>query len=331
MVPPIPIAAMKLASFNDGSRDGQLMVVSRDLRHAHFATGVASRMQQLLDDWNFLSPPLEALYRNLNAGKARDAFGFDARACMAPLPRALQWVHAWAYPNHAALLHLARGADLPAAARADPAMVRDGSDHFMGPHDEARFGKVAWGIDFEAGIAVVTGDVRIGVRAEQALDGVRLLMLVNGWTLRERTARPGVLQNRPATAFGPVAVTPDELGQAWHGGRVHLRLDTHCNGHSVGRCDAGPEMAWHFGQLIAQLASTRRVGAGSIFGSGPVSNEDRSRGHSCIAEQRAVETLDAGSPRTGYLQFGDVVRVEMLGLDGQSVFGAIEQRVGPLA
>jgi len=326
---------MKLATFNDGSRDGQLMVVSRDLRHAQFATGVASRLQQLLDDWNFLSPQLEQLYRNLNAGKARDAMAFDARACMAPLPRAVQWADGSAYLNHVTLLRRSRGADLPANLRSDPLMYQGGSDHFLGPHDEARFRKVAWGIDFEAEIAVVTGDVRIGARAEQALDGVRLLMLVNDWTLRELVSGElakgfGLLQSKPATAFSPLAVTPDELGEAWHGGRVHLRLDTHWNGRSVGRCDAGPEMAFHFGQLIAHLAKTRNVSAGSIVGSGTVSNEDRSHGYSCIAEQRALETIDHGAPTTAYMQFGDVVRIEMMGLDGQSVFGAIEQRVAPL-
>jgi fumarylacetoacetate (FAA) hydrolase len=326
---------MKLATFNDGSRDGQLMVVSRDLRHAQFATGVASRLQQLLDDWNFLSPQLEELYRNLNAGKARDAMPFDARACMAPLPRAVQWADGSAYLNHVTLLHRSRAADLPANLHSDPLMVQRGSDRFLGPHDEARFRKVAWGIDFEAQIAVVTGDVRIGARAEQALDGVRLLMLVNDWALRELVSGElakgfGLVQSKPATAFSPLAVTPDELGAAWHGGRVHLRLDTHWNGRSVGRCDAGPEMAFHFGQLIAHLAKTRSVSAGSIVGSGTVSNEDRSHGFSCIAEQRALETIDRGAPTTAYLQFGDVVRIEMMGLDGQSVFGAIEQRVAPL-
>jgi fumarylacetoacetate (FAA) hydrolase len=326
---------MKLATFNDGSRDGQLMVVSRDLRHAQFATGVASRLQQLLDDWNFLSPQLEELYRNLNAGKARDAMPFDARACMAPLPRAVQWADGSAYLNHVTLLHRSRAADLPANLHSDPLMVQRGSDRFLGPHDEARFRKVAWGIDFEAQIAVVTGDVRIGARAEQALDGVRLLMLVNDWALRELVSGElakgfGLVQSKPATAFSPLAVTPDELVEAWHGGRVHLRLDTHWNGRSVGRCDAGQEMAFHFGQLIAHLAKTRSVSAGSIVGSGTVSNEDRSHGFSCIAEQRALETIDRGAPTTAYLQFGDVVRIEMMGPDGQSVFGAIEQRVAPL-
>lgn len=327
---------MKLATFNDGSRDGQLMVVSRDHRHAQFAIGIASRMQQLLDDWNFLSPQLEQLYRDLNAGKARAAMPFDPHGCMAPLPRAPQSVDASAYLNHVARSQRARGAEPPARLRSEPLMLQRAGDCLLGAHDEARFGKVAWGIDFEAGIAAVTGDVRVGARAEQALDGVRLLMLANGWTLREladaELARGfGFLHSRPASAFSPLAVTPDELGEAWHGGRIHLRLDTHWNGRSVGRCDAGPEMAFHFGQLIAHLARTRNVSAGSIIGSGAVSNADRSHGYSCIAEQRALETIDDGKPATAYMQFGDLVRIEMLGLDGQSVFGAIEQRVGPLA
>ena len=326
---------MKLATLKDGSRDGQLAVVSRDLSTAHFATGIATRMQQLLDDWNFISPQLEDLSATLNGGKARHAFAFDPAQCMAPLPRAYQWADGSAYLNHVQLVRKARGAETPEAFRVDPLMYQGGSDDFLGPCDGARFLDEAWGIDFESEVVVITGDVPMGASAGQGLDAVRLLMLANDWSLRhlippELAKGFGFLQGKPATAFSPVAVTPDELGAAWQGGRVHLRLDSHWNGRSVGRCDAGPEMTFHFGELIAHLAKTRRVRAGSIVGSGTVSNQDWSHGWSCIAEARAIETIEQGAPKTEFMKFGDSIRIEMIGLDGQSVFGAIDQRVlGP--
>jgi len=323
---------MKLATYQDGSRDGQLLVVSRDLSRAHFATGTATRLQQVLDDWNFLSPQLEDLYATLNDGKARHAFDFDPRRCMAPLPRALQWADGSAFVNHVELVRRARGAEMPASFREDPLMYQGGSDDFLGPCDDAVFGSADWGIDFESEVAVVTGDVLMGATPETALESVRLLMLVNDWSLRnlipaELAKGFGFLQSKPATAFGPVAVTPDELGSAWRGGRVHLELASVWNGRRVGLCSAGEEMTFHFGQLIAHLAKTRRVRAGSIVGSGTVSNRDWSRGYSCIAEKRAIETIESGAPQTAFMQFGDTIRIEMNGDDGQSVFGAIEQRV----
>jgi fumarylacetoacetate (FAA) hydrolase len=323
---------MKLATYKDGSRDGQLLVVSRDLASAHFATGAASRLQQVLDDWNFLSPQLEDLYATLNDGKARHAFAFDPRQCMAPLPRACQWADGSAFINHVELVRKARGAEVPASFYEDPLMYQGGSDDFLGPRDHAVFGSADWGIDFESEVAVVTGDVALGATPEAALESVRLLMLVNDWSLRnlipaELAKGFGFLQSKPATAFGPVAVTPDELGDAWQGGRVHLKLESAWNGRRVGLCDAGDEMTFHFGQLIAHLAKTRNVRAGSIVGSGTVSNRDWSRGYSCIAEKRAIETLESGAPKTAFMQFGDTIRIEMKGLDGSSVFGAIEQQV----
>ena len=327
-----PATPMKLATYKDGSRDGQLLVVSRDLTRAHFATGIATRMQQLLDDWNYLSPQLEDLSATLNDGKARHAFAFDPRLAMAPLPRACQWADGSAYLNHVELVRRARGAEMPESFYTDPLMYQGGSDDFLGPCDDARFADAAWGIDFEAEIAVVTGDVAIGSSPEQALDGVRLLMLVNDWTLRhlvppELAKGFGFLQSKPATAFSPVAVTPDELGDAWQGGRVHLPLHSRWNGKTVGLPDAGQEMQFHFGQLIAHLAKTRNVRAGSIVGSGTVSNQDAAKGYSCIAELRARETVEHGAPKTEFMQFGDTIRIEMNGRDGASVFGAIEQTV----
>ena len=326
---------MKLATYKDGSRDGQLVVVSRDLSNAHFATGIATRMQQVLDDWNFLSPQLEDLFVTLNHGKARHAFAFDPRQCMAPLPRAYQWVDGSAYINHVELVRKARKAEVPASFYTDPLMYQGGSDDFIGPCDDAYFGAEAWGIDFESEVAVITGDVAMGVNAEQALEGVRLLMLANDWSLRhlipaELAKGFGFLQSKPATAFSPVAVTPDELGEAWRGGRVHLAMQSTLNGKRVGGCDAGPEMAFHFGQLVAHLAKTRNVRAGSVVGSGTVSNADAAKGWHCIAEKRAIETVESGAPRTPYLVTGDTVTIEMTGPGGLSVFGAIEQRVaGP--
>ena len=327
---------MKLATLKDGSRDGQLVVVSRDLATAHFAAGIATTLQRVLDDWNFVSPQLEDLYATLNGGKARHAFAFEPRACTAPLPRAYQWADGSAYLNHVELVRKARGADMPASFFQDPLMYQGGSDDFLGPCDDAPFASTDWGIDFESEVAVITGDVASGCSPDSALEGVRLLMLVNDWSLRnlipaELAKNFGFLQSKPATAFGPVAVTPDELGAAWRGGRVHLALESRWNGERVGLCEAGPEMSFHFGQLIAHVAKTRRLRAGSIVGSGTVSNQDWSHGISCIAERRAIETLESGAPKTAYMQFGDTIRIEMRGLDGHSVFGAIDQRVVSVA
>jgi fumarylacetoacetate (FAA) hydrolase len=334
---------MKLATYKDGSRDGQLVVVSRDLSTAHYATGIAHRLQQVLDDWNFLAPQLEDLYLTLNQGKARHAFPFEPAMCMAPLPRAYQWADGSAYLNHVELVRAARNADVPASFHEDPLMYQGGSDDLLGPCDPVVVPSEDFGIDFEAEIAVVTGDVPMGVTPEQALDGIRLLMLANDVSLRnlipaELAKGFGFFQSKPATAFSPVAVTPDELGDAWQGGRVHLSLQSTWNGRRVGMCDAGPEMGFHFGQLVAHMARTRRVRAGSIVGSGTVSNQavevdgrkQWPKGYSCIAEKRAIETILDGQPSTAYMKFGDTIRIEMKGRDGQSVFGAIDQVIAPL-
>ncbi|MET0544244.1 MAG: fumarylacetoacetate hydrolase family protein, partial [Variovorax sp.] len=252
---------MKLATLQDGSRDGQLVVVSRDLGLAHYATGIASKLQQVLDDWGFMSPQLQDLYDALNAGRARHAFPFDPAQCMAPLPRAYQWADGSAYLNHVELVRKARNAEVPQSFYTDPLMYQGGSDDFLGPMDDVVVPSEAMGIDFEAEIAVITGDVKMGASAEQALDGIRLVMLANDVSLRnlipaELAKGFGFLQSKPATAFSPVAVTPDELGDAWQGGRVHLTLQSSWNGRKVGMCDAGEEMTFHFGQLIAHIAKT---------------------------------------------------------------------------
>ena len=331
---------MKLATYKDGSRDGQLVVVARDLSTAHYATGVADRLQQVLDDWNFLSPQLQDLYDTLNQGKARHAFAFDARQCMAPLPRAFQWADGSAYLNHVELVRAARGATVPESFYDDPLMYQGGSDDFLGPCDDIVCPSEDMGIDFEAEVVVVTGDVPMGATPERALDGIRLVMLANDVTLRnlvpaELAKGFGFLQSKPATAFSPVAVTLDELGSAWDKGRVNLTLQSSWNGRRVGMCEAGPEMTFHFGQLIAHLCKTRNVRAGSIIGSGTVSNKgveskgrmDWPKGYSCIAEKRAIETIQDGKPSTAYMQYGDTIRIEMKGLDGQSIFGVIDQKI----
>jgi len=323
---------MKLASYRDGSRDGQLVVVSSDLTSAHYASPISTRLQHVLDDWNFLSPQLEDLARTLNQGKARHAFAFEPRRCMAPLPRAYQWADGSAYINHVELVRKARGAKVPETFYTDPLMYQGGSDDFLGPTDDIACPSDDYGIDFEAEVAVITGDVPMLCSAHDAIASVRLLMLVNDVSLRnlipdELAKGFGFLQSKPATAFGPVAVTPDELGDAWRGGRVHLTIECAWNDEQVGRCDAGPEMTFHFGQLIAHLCKTRNVRAGSIIGSGTVSNQDWQRGYSCIAEKRAIETIEGGAPVTPFMKFGDTVRIDMKGRDGHSMFGAIEQRV----
>ncbi len=334
---------MKLATLKDGSRDGQLLVVSRDLTQAHFATGIATRLQQVLDDWNFISPQLEDLYATLNGGKARHAFAFEPQRCMAPLPRAYQWIEASAYPSHVQRLG-AGSAGLAAA------WAQRSSDDFLGPHQDARFASTDGGIDFAGGLAVITGDLPMGATPDEALDSIRLLMLTNAWCLRDpaghrpmaqpagKGGKPGNKANagaedggpvtpscQPATGFAPLAVTPEELGTRWRGGRAHGALSVHWNGRRVGHCDTGADMALHFGDWLALLAQSRTLRAGSILGAGAASMADAGAGCSCIAELRAVQA--EGQPPTPYMQWGDTVRMEMLAENGQSLFGALEQRV----
>jgi fumarylacetoacetate (FAA) hydrolase len=333
---------MKLATYKDGSRDGQLVVVSKDLQQAHFATDIAHTLQQVLDDWAFYAPQLQDLYQTLNHGKARHAFAFEPQMCMAPLPRAYQWADGSAYINHVELVRAARNSEVPATFYTDPLMYQGGSDDFIGPCDPVLCRDEAHGIDFEAELAVITDDVPMGASPEQALEGIRLLMLANDVSLRnlipdELAKGFGFFQSKPATAFSPVAVTPDELGDAWQGGRLHLMVQSTWNGRKVGMCEAGPEMTFHFGQLIAHICKTRNVRAGSVVGSGTVSNrgvEEKGqktwpKGYSCIAEKRAIETIVDGKPSTSFMKFGDTIRIEMKGKDGQSVFGAIDQEVQP--
>lgn len=325
---------MKLATLNDGTRDGQLIVVARDLKTAVVADGIAPTLQRALDDWAFIAPQLDALSRQLNDGKARRTFDFDPRRCMAPLPRAYQWVDGSAYVNHVELVRKARGADMPASFLKEPLLYQGGSDDLLGPTDDIVVASEEWGIDFEAELAVVTDDIPMGATPDDAYQAIRLLMLVNDVSLRhlipdELAKGFGFFQSKPATAFSPVAVTPDELGEAWKDAKVHLPLRSSWNGRLVGQPNAGKDMAFNFAQLIAHAARTRKLRAGSIVGSGTVSNRDAKKGYSCIAEKRSLETIADGKPATAFMAFGDTIRIEMLDGDGKSIFGAIDQTVRP--
>ena len=336
---------MKLATLRDGTRDGRLVVVSRNLARFVEVPEIARTLQDALDDWPRLEPALAAIASELDAGRLPDAQPFDPAKAMAPLPRAYQWADGSAYVNHVELVRRARGAAMPPEFWTDPLMYQGASDHMLGACEDIVLADEAWGIDFEGEVAVVTGDVAMGTGEREALAHVRLLVLVNDVSLRnlipaELAKGFGFLQSKPASGFSPVAVTPDELGAEWRDGKVHRPLVTHLNGALFGRPDAGVDMTFSFGQLVAHLAKTRDLGAGTIVGSGTVSNRENGGpgrpaseggvGYSCIAEQRTVETILAGRPSTPFMRFGDRVRIEMTDELGRSIFGAIDQRVrGP--
>lgn len=331
---------MKLASLNHG-RDGRLIVVSRDLSRAVKVGHIAATMQAALDDWQNLHGALQTAYQQLNAGEAADSFPFDPADCASPLPRAYQWADGSAYVNHVELVRRARGAELPDSFWHDPLMYQGGSDGFLAPQEDI-VANPQWGIDFEAEVAVVTDDVAMGTTPEQALSRIRLVMLVNDVSLRglipgELAKGFGFFQSKPASAFAPVAVTPDELGDAWHQGKLHLPLRSTLNDELFGCPEAGEDMTFHFGQLIAHACKSRDMVAGSIVGSGTVSNKqgtehgsaiaDGGRGYSCIAEIRMIETIRDGQPATPFMQPGDRIHIEMLDAQGRSIFGAIKQQV----
>jgi fumarylacetoacetate (FAA) hydrolase len=327
---------MKLATLKEGGRDGTLVVVSRDLERAARVGDVAPTLQRALDEWPTLENALLHAYEALNAGKIHDAFAFDPTRAASPLPRAYQWADGSAYLSHVERVRRARGAEMPESLRTDPLMYQGGSDAFLGPTDPIVAADAEWGIDLEAEVAIVTDDVPMGVAAGDARRHILLLMLANDVSLRnlipaELAKGFGFFHGKPPSAFSPVAVTADELGAAWDGGRVHLPLLTFVNGVPLGRPDAAKDMAFRFPELIAHAAKTRPLSAGTIIGSGTVSSYDRSVGVSCLAEQRTIETIESGSPRTPFLRFGDRVRIEMLDRDGRSIFGAIDQEVSPLA
>ncbi len=296
------------------------------------ATGVAPTLQAALDDWDATAPKLRELYDALNAGDATDTFALEFDHLDAPLPRAFHWVDGSAYVNHVELVRKARGAKMPESFWHDPLVYQGGSDDFLGPREDVPVPDEEFGIDMEAETAVVTDDVPMGTSAADALGHIKLIMILNDVSLRnlipgELAKGFGFYQSKPSTAFSPVAITPDELGDDWRDGVIHLPLLTTLNGERFGSPDCGVDMTFSFPQLIEHVTRTRRLGAGAIVGSGTISNYDRSRGSSCIAEKRMLETIEDGAPRTSFLKFGDRVRIEMLGRDGSSLFGAIDQRI----
>ncbi len=327
---------MKLASLNEG-RDGKLIVVSRDGQKGAAAHHLAATLQAALDNWSTVEPALRRLSDDLNAGKAQGIFNLDPTKLHSPLPRAYQWVDGSAYLHHVELVRKARGAEMPKEFLSDPLMYQGCSDSFLAPTEPIRMGSEDWGIDFESEVAVVTGDVPMGVSPEEAARHIRLILIVNDVSLRnlipaELAKGFGFLQSKPSSSFAPFALTPDELGSAWEDGKVHLALRTFINGKLFGQPNAGMDMQFNFPQLIAHAAKTRRLAAGTIVGSGTISNRDRSVGSSCLAEVRMLEILDSGGPGVGkpstpFLRFGDRVKIEMLDAEGRSLFGAIDQEV----
>ena len=325
---------MKLGSLKEGGRDGTLIVVSRDLTRAVRATGIAPTLQRALEDWSNTAPRLNALYEALNAGDADGAFDMDAQAMAAPLPRAYEFVDGSAYLPHVERVRRARNAEVPASFYTDPLMYQATSAAFLGPRDPVKVVSEEYGIDLEAEIVVVTDDVPMAVTPAQAAGHIQLVGLVNDVSLRnlipgELAKGFGFLQSKPRSALSPVFVTPDELDDAWRDNKVHLPLVTHINGEWFGAPEAGVDMQFDFSQLVAHAAKTRPLSAGTIVGSGTIANEDTSKGASCFAEKRTVETLRDGKPSTPFMSFGDVVRIEMTDRDGRSIFGAIEQRIEP--
>lgn len=322
---------MKFATYHDGSRDGQLWVVSRDLARAAPATGIAGSLLAALENWTSVASRLEALSARLNAGDEPFATAFDPRRCLAPLPRAPQWLDASAFLNHGRLMDKAFDNPVNPDFETIPLVYQGASDDFRGPLADVEFPDEAMMIDMEGEFGVILGDVVMGTDAATALNAVRLLVQINDWSLRAVGAREmragfGFLQAKPSTAFAPVAVTPDELGGAWQDGRADLALHVEINGREVGRA-TGREMHFSFGEIIAHCARTRRLSAGTIVGSGTVSNSERAAGSSCISEIRVIEMLDEGAARTPFLSFGDRVRMEARTPDGDAPFGVIDQKV----
>jgi fumarylacetoacetate (FAA) hydrolase len=328
---------MKLGSLKEGGRDGTLVVVSKDLTRAVRATGIAPTMQRALEDWSNAAPRLNGVYEALQGSHAETingepVFAVDFSQFAAPLPRAYEFVDGSAYLPHVARVRKARGAEVPESFYTDPLMYQAVSAGFYGPRDPVLVADEAYGIDLEAEVVVVTDDVPQGATPAVAAEHIQLVGLVNDVSLRnlipnELAKGFGFLQSKPRSALSPVFVTPDELGEAWQGNKVHLPLLTHINGKWFGAPEAGVDMQFDFAQLVAHAAKTRPLSAGTIVGSGTVANEDTGKGASCFAEQRTVETLRDGKPSTPFMSFGDTVRIEMIGRDGASVFGAIEQRI----
>jgi fumarylacetoacetate (FAA) hydrolase len=322
---------MKLATLKDKTRDGQLVVVSRDNSKITDASAVARTMQEALDRWDEVKSKLESIYRDLNAGKISGQ-PLVVEQLTAPLPRAYEWIDGSAYINHVLLVRKARSAEPPKTLKTDPLIYQGGSGVLLGPRDPIYLADEAWGCDFESEVAVILGDTPQGTKKENAGNYIRLITILNDVSLRnlipaELEKGFGFFQSKPASAFAPIAVTPDELGDAWQGGRVHLPLVTHYNGQKFGDPNAGPEMFFGFHELIEHITKTRAYTAGTILGSGTVSNEDRARGSSCLAEKRMIEIIDTGKASTPFMKPGDQIDIEMFDKSGHSIFGKISQQV----
>lgn len=323
---------MKLATLDDGTRDGRLIVVNTSLTRAVLVPHVVRTMQAALDDWQKYKPELELIYKELNQNNREDAFDFDCKQVKSPLPRAYQWADGSAYVNHVELVRKARGATMPENFWTDPLMYQGGSDKFLAPYEDIVVTNIAHGVDFEAEVAVVTSDVPMACDKKNAEAAIILVMLVNDVSLRnlipdELAKGFGFFNSKPASSFSPVAVTLDELGESWHDGKVNLPLVSTLNNKEFGRPNAGVDMTFNFPRLIMHAAQTRELSAGTIIGSGTVSNLDRSLGSSCIAEKRMLETINIGKPVTSFMQADDIIRIEMFDKKNNSIFGAIEQKV----
>lgn len=327
---------MKLATLKNNTRDGQLIVVSRDLTRAVTVTEIASTLQAALDNWDNTQPALQAVYEKLNNNTLPNSFAFDPCKATSPLPRAYQWADASAYVNHVELVRKSRDIEMPATFWIEPLMYQGGSDTFLGPCEDIPVADLNWGADFEGEVAIITNDVEMGIKPAEAEKKICLLMLVNDVSLRnlavpELAKGFGFFQCKPSSAYSPVAITPDELGTAWDGKKVHLPISIYLNDELFGHPNAGVDMVFDFPTLIAHAAKTRRLGAGSIIGSGTISNKDRSVGSACIVEKRTLEIINQGEAKTPYLQYNDRVRIEMLDQNKHNIFGTINQKVIPYA
>jgi fumarylacetoacetate (FAA) hydrolase len=323
---------MKLATLKNNTRDGQLVVVNHSLDKAVVVNDIAATLQAALDDWDVISPKLAEVYLALNNNELTDTIVFEQTVCESPLPRAYQWADGSAYVNHVELVRKARNAEMPETFWTDPLMYQGGSDAFIGPRDDIEVISESYGIDFESEVAIITSDVPMGSTPEQAAKHIKLFMLVNDVSLRnlipgELAKGFGFFQSKPSSAFSPVAITPDELGDAWDGAKLHLPLTTHLNGELFGQPNCGVDMTFDFPTIVAHAAKTRPLSTGCVIGSGTISNYDRSAGSSCLAEVRMLETINDGKPSTPFMSFGDTVRIEMFDKDGSSIFGAIDQKV----
>lgn len=323
---------MKLASIDNKTRDGQLVVVNKDLTKAVIVSEIAKTMQAAIDNWAVIEPKLKAVYQDLNANKLSDAFDFSSVRILAPLPRAYHWADGSAYVTHVELVRKARNAELPESFWTDPLMYMGASDAFIGPNDDIEIEDEAWGIDFESEVAVITDDVPPGTNAKDALNHIKLITIINDVSLRnlipnELSKQFGFYQSKPWTSFAPVVVTPDELGGDWKDGKLHLSLNSTLNGTLIGSPNAGVDMTFNFGQLVAHAAKTRSLMAGTVIGSGTVANQGSPNGSSCLAEVRCLEIIKDGTASTPFMSFGDRIEIEMKDKDGKSIFGKINQVV----